>query len=272
VSTVVQGPLYIGEEGVALSPNAGWGWTNWVEVEDSMPGPGALAGLHLGGDAQTDLEIDVGIGPAGSESSVGIFRCAAMSLTGIGFYDLMLPVPLDVLTQYARVAVRARSDGSSDPTVALSYYPEATFSNKTRGRISSVPAGADSVSLALTGVAWDWSAWETLTDGEESRIGIYGLAAATDFLTDTIFEVQLGIGAEGVESEIGTYRYAHPNYWGHILLPIPHAVAPFTRVAFRIRAHNTETIDLAAALLFYDRVDQAVIGPLAWLHWPRRLP
>lgn len=278
MSTVTQGPLSIGGTGVVLSLPAGtWLWSDWGELTAAMPTAGAIAGIHIGGTVQIDIEFEIGVGPEGAEVSVGHFRIASTSNTGGGLYEIMLPVPLNVLPAGARVAVRARNPtGSYDPEVTLSYYPEPAFANMTTARLNSAPAGADSITNTLTGVAWEWSDWAELTAGEPDQIAIYGLAAFTPILDTTVWEVQLGTGGEGAESIIGTYRFAAPSYWGHILLPVVHLLAASTRVAFRVRANNTATDDMDAALLFYGDLEASalggVIGPLAFVHWPRRIP
>lgn len=268
---------------VPLPVSTPWDFSDWMEIEASMPTRGAIAGIAVSGDpVGTDIEFHVGVGPEGAEANVGgHFRVSASSLAHGGNFDILLPTPINVLAVGDRVSVQARgSNEAFNPKVTLLYYPSPAFTELTTMRISSAPRGVDSPSIALTGVAWDWSDWQELTAGETNAIGVYGLACGSSTATDdVVYEVQIGTGAPGSElPTLGTHKVSAPIFWEHILFTVAHQVAANTRVAYRVRSNGTTTNTMSGALLFYERVTEptsvgrGVIGPHIWIKKSRRQP
>lgn len=258
---------------LGLNPTspAVWTYGSWVEALTAAAAGTVIAGLWLrSGEVAAEFEIDVGVGAAASETSIGRFRIATPS-TSVGHRPILLPVPLGGIPTGARVAVRVRSStGATANARVLLYYFEG-FDGTSLTTLSNTPAGADGSSVTPTSSVWGDSAWVELTSGLSDAVSLYGVTCTQPIEADGLqYEVELGIGAGGSEVVIATMPGSHtdaPGPFKHVWFPKIYSLPASTRVAVRLRKSDTDITARRIALLYYNAaaisVDTTNVG-YAW--------
>lgn len=247
--------------GVAITTGASWAYGAWVQVLAATAAPTAIAGVQLtGGTYSSQMwELDLGVGAAGAEVSIGTLRLFLYSSgqTG-GPIGLLLPLPLGGIGSGVRVAVRARSAIAQGPaTVALNYYENLSSDQVASASqvLGSAPSGSGTASLTPSATPWANSAWVQLIASAPADLGLLGIVHGNAGAATEGVEYDLGTGASGAEVVITTLRETTPA--AKILytwLPGVYPLATGTRLAIRMRKSDTSTSAHPVAVLYYSGV------------------
>jgi hypothetical protein len=203
---------------IALAhPGAEYGDGPWVEILAAAPAGGAyltdiiLRATHY--SAYTyNQEVDVGVGPAGSEAVIGTFRSMASTSNYGANFDAPLPVWIDAIPAGARLAVRLRSNrtsfGSNVVLVALSYVAKPLVGERlsTTRPYKCYPSNAGAIAVQ-SAADWESSAWAEIigsTPADWLLMASWIVGASCNSEGTTSWDV--GLGAAGSEEVIGTYR------------------------------------------------------------------
>jgi hypothetical protein len=260
-------------------------FTAWVEVFASTSAPIAIAGVEFAGGAYSNIywDLDIGIGAAGSEVSIGTLRLFLYNSGSVGCpAGVLLPVPLGGIGAGVRLAVRARStSGSSSPTtVTLNYYENLSSDQvTTAGQTLSFASVAGGITPNAT--PWANSAWGQLLASAPADLGLFGVTHDVAGGAVDGIEYDLGTGAAGSEVVLTTLRDASPGTGNQVLytwLPGVYAIPAGTRLAIRMRKSDTSTSAHAVTVLYYSgvsavtpaRVTQLVVETLS--HEPPSVP
>lgn len=248
--------------GVTVTTGVMPAWGAWVEVLAATAAPLAVAGVQLaaGSYSATDGELDIGVGAASAEASVGTLRLYLQNSGGLGTpVGSLLPVPLGGIGAGVRVAVRARAvgGGTSLGTVGLLYYENLSSDQVTTSSqvLTSAPSGSASPTITPNASAWANSAWVELVASAATGLGLLGLVHGITTGAEDGIEYDFGTGGSGSETVITTLREAPavgrlPYTW----LPGLYPVAAGTRVSVRMRKAGTSTTAHPVALLYYTNV------------------
>jgi hypothetical protein len=238
--------------GIQLTPS-GTAWTNtsWVQLTASAPSrlySAYLAILPNNGAvvAQLSVEIDIGVGGAGSEVVVATVRARVMA-------DLWGPVstvPLGALHAFiaagTRVALRVRHGATGNTNVyrvALGYYADlGGASGYSTSAPTVAPLGASFVTVTSGGSAWGFGSWVEVL----SAAAVTSAIRLTGFVATNIgrpHEIQIGYGAAGSEVAKMTLPYSHTGGGGdgfnYVRFPRPLCVSSGTRISVRSRCGTT---------------------------------
>jgi len=251
--------------GVALTHGTMPTYGPWIELIASTAVPIAIAGVQWTGGSYSAVwwELDIGVGAAGAEVSVGTLRQFLYNSGSIATpVGILLPVPLGGIGSGVRVAVRSRatSAGSGPTTLSLQYYENLSSDQVTTSSqiLSSAPSGSGTASLTPSATPWANSAWVELVASASSDLGLLGLVHGEDIGAELGVEFDLGTGASGAETVITTLRQTRtvgraPRTW----LPGLYPITAGTRVAVRVRKAGTSTTALPIAVLYYTNVSSA---------------
>lgn len=239
-------------DGVAVTPSGtAWANSSWVELTASAPTDVFLAFLTFtanGGAtlaAQVSTEFDIGVGAAASEVVVATHRVRVMP----DFWGPVSTTPLGVLyasiASGSRVAVRLRHSATANTNiyrVAIGYYAAlGGASGWASASPTYLPTGATTIQVQGSGtVAWAFGAWVEVIPAAAvtTNILITGIVTAS---IDTVNELQIGVGAVGVEAAIATLPYATSTGGGggdglnYHRFPRPFCVNSGSRVSLRTR-------------------------------------
>jgi len=247
--------------GVALTSGTSWTFGAWVQVIASTATPIAIAGVEFaaGSYASNMWELDIGIGGAGSEVSIGTLRLYLLNSGVTGTPNtFLLPVPLGGVGAGVRVAIRGRLNTGTGPTpVALLYYENLSSDQVSTSAqiLGSGPSGSGTASITPSGTAWANSAWVPLIASAATDLGLIGLVHSTASGADNGVEFDLGTGAAGAETVITTLRQAVANgKVPYTWLPGIYPITAGTRVAVRMRKAGTSTTAHPVAVLYYTNV------------------
>ena len=250
---------------ISLAPGASSGvYGSWTEVVASAASDLVVAGLVPGTMATCDVEL--GVGGAGSESGIGVWKFAGGE-TGAQTNMVLLPVAVGGrVPSGSRISARVRSDAGASTTVTLSYYDSLNSDNVTT---SGVPAclpddGSRAVLTPNTSGAWANSAYVELTTGLPRTSAIYGVVLEQGISSE--IEIDVAIGGSGSETVVATAHAYKSTNVGHGVAIFP-AVVPVTagvRIAIRGRRDSTSSASFKAGLLYYDNlILDGIIGAIA---------
>lgn len=245
--------------GVTVTSGAG-AWTSggWVSIIASAAADLTIAALASSGglpSANTDVEVDLGVGGVGAETSIGTFRFRTPGATGGSHGVLVLPVPVSGIPAGSAVSLRSRASvaAAQSPILGLLYY-ESFDADAVLASPACVPSAAGGVSITPSGTAWANSAYTQLTAGLGSEASLYGLTVSSPVAT-VDGEFDLATGGAGSETVITTLRWSTINASAGLVSFLPvsavHPVPASTRIAIRMRKSGTSTTAYAAALLYY---------------------
>jgi hypothetical protein len=248
--------------GVAITTGAGWVYDPWVEVIAATAAPIAIAGVQITGGSYSGSmwDLDIGVGAASAEVSVGTLR---MYLHNSGTVShpvgMWLPVSLGGIGAGVRVAVRARIGVAmiGPASIALNYYenPSSDQASTSAQMLGSGPSGAGTATLTPNATPWANSPWVELVASAAADLWLLGLVHAPGLDAQNGLEYDLGTGGLGAETVITTVREASgATRIGFTWLPGPLPVAAGTRVAVRMRKAGTVTTAHPIAVLYYAAV------------------
>lgn len=234
-----------GSNGVVATTAASvWGNGSWVEILASTSGLGTLLGFASPGGTNREMEIDFGIGGAGSEVVVATQSFISMSVTNADNKAFVV-LPFGItLGNNVRVAARARANSAVANTIPLSILYSLSFDGN---EVNNVPFTIPSAGLAVVtpnASGWANSSYVEMSASLADKTGIMALtydpgASSLDF------EIDLATGGAGSESVITTLRGCStavgnngcPSDWW---LPAIIEIAKNSRVAARIRKTGTD--------------------------------
>ncbi len=246
--------LAIADSGGSWTPGA------WVEFIASTTDSTTIAGVAIdivGGYADMQVELEVGVGAISAEVPIGRIRIYGANNSGSVPGIFFPPVLIGGIAAGSRVSLRLSRNAHSAVNVpyGLYYYYNFDGDNVTTDELTDVPLSANAVAITPNAVAWTWSAWFELFAGVGHQIAMAGLAMRNNS-ADNDIEYQLGFGAAG--SEVGatilrsaTEAKSQGLLW-YVMLPAIYPVDANTRIAVRIRKTGTNTDAHNAALLMYD--------------------
>jgi len=242
-------------DAVTLTSGSGtWANGSWVQVLAATGAAAAVAGIVFDGTAGNHFEVDVGVGASGSEVVLTTFRLRWAGAAFGGPFVAWLPSPVTGIASGARIALRARADGTSiSGTAALLYYESLDGTNSSSLPTVGLPSAANAVSVTPSGTAWANSAYTQVTSGLGAAASILSIAF-TESVANVEGEWDIAIGAAGSEVVITTLRFAsaanaNAGPIDNILLPAPYPISASTRVAVRLRKSGTSTTAYTVALL-----------------------
>ena len=249
--------------GVTLATGNSWVYGAWVEVIAATAAPIAIAGIQLSGGTFSSVmwELDVGVGAASAETSIGTLRLFLHNnATFINPFGVLLPVPLGGIGSGVRVAVRSRTSVGSGPArLSFLYYESFDSAQVTTSSqvLSCAPSGSATANLAPSATPWANSPWVEVIASGATDIGLLGLThytASTLAAADGI-EYDIGIGAASGETVITTLRQGLITQWFTISwLPGIYPLPAGTRVSVRMRKAGTTTSAHPVALIYYTNV------------------
>lgn len=252
---------------VPYTTGAAWSFGDWEEVIAATSDVTYVAGVSIAyGSTWSGLqaEIDVGTGTAGNEVSLGSHIRIFGPNSGEGSNAIFLiPIPFGVIPAGARVSLRLRIKGTQPGLtlpIALLYYEGAMdlpWVNSADYPLTSIPAGADAVSITPDATPWADSTIVELDDGiGNDVITVLGLVV-NNGVDSTATEYDLLGGDPGEEVVLTTFRNSTKTrvagFIWYVMLPAPYPVPAETRLSMRVRQSSTDTANpYLVALLVYD--------------------
>lgn len=243
-------------------PGSAWTSTAWSQLIASTATAIILAGVTAKQLTGVEMEIDIGVGGAGSEVVVGTLRTADQN-TNFAPYILPFPLPISGIGSGQRVSWRLRLGSSSTSTVNLTllYYATGSIATATvTAKPSKVyPSAADGIALNnASAAAWTNTAWAELVASTAAAIVVAGLIVRP-IVSSFDWEVDLGIGIAGAEVVLTTFRghtflvggAVGPQFFPHI--PMFDAIPSGSRLAVRFRKSAVNSGDNRVALLYYEK-------------------
>lgn len=249
---------------ITLTHGTANAYGSWTEVIASAASDMTLAGVTP--TTVGDFDVELGVGSAGNEVSIGVFKFSGGS-TGAQTDTALMPIAIgDRIPSGARVAARLRSDVGENGAIVLNYYDSFSGGNVTTTALPAVlpDDGTRATLTPNTSGAWANSGWVQVSPGLPRRSAIYGLVF--DQVVDCELEVDVGTGGAGAESVIATvHAYKSGGIGSGIaMLPAPVPVTAGSRLAVRGRRNSTSSSAFAAGVLYYDEFDVAgVRGAIA---------
>jgi hypothetical protein len=221
---------------------AAWANVGFTTIENA-PSDVCIAGVIADvSTADTEAEIDLATGGAGSEVVFTTVRRNAQSST-MGFSQyLMLPILYDGIASGTRISYRTRSGTAQNIKIKLLYYPKPVSANRktSNASLATIPSAADGIapSYATAFGAGSYTQLIASTSGAMQLVGVTMDKDGTANSDET--EVDIGVGGAGSEVVIGTWRYANQQLlvgagvpW---MLPTPlDSIPNGSRVAARVR-------------------------------------
>jgi hypothetical protein len=250
--------LWTGVTGAGVSrANSAWG-----VISASTPAAWVLAGIVVGDWAISvtggDFEIDVGVGPGGSEVVIATIPSFAEGPSD-SYHHFFFPVPIDAIPAGSRVSVRLRMEGTSVFVwrIGIGYYTKPI--SGVISTYTGIPAVSQSGVVPATqtsGATWANPAGFQTIENAPSDVYIAGIAfdAGT---ADTEVEVDLATGAAASEVVFTTVRKniqaSEYGFSSFLMFPILYdSVASGTRLSFRARASGlAQTVKVR--LLYYPK-------------------
>jgi hypothetical protein len=219
----------------------------------------AIAGVVMGQNTYTvaQFEVDVGLGAAGVETSIGIIRMDGPNSGNGPGSIFMLRTVISGISAGARVSIRLRAVAASFPFgdvgMGLLYYESFDSSLKLTDTLTAGPLAANSAAVTPNASAWANSAWVTLNSGEALASLVMGIAM-DNVVANTDTEWDLGVGSPS-PSVVTTFRSATcgnniGRLW-YVMLPALLPVDPAAVVSVRMRKTGTSTLANHVALLYF---------------------
>jgi hypothetical protein len=251
-----------------------WGNSSWVQVTASTPAAIVVVGVVVGGGVNQEFEIDIGKGPAGSETVVATISGNQESAASSPRW-LPLPIPVDNIPSGTRVAVRVRKAGTTTTawTIKLVYYEKPISGSiaTTANPSLLVPSAAAGTSVTPSGTAWANSAWTQVIASTGNAIVLGGITINPAVAVE--YEIDIGTGASGSETVVTTIRGRSTTAGAPqtiILKPLLDNIPTETRVAVRLRKAGTSTTAWTVKLIYYNKTGLGVgsealtAKPLKW--------
>ncbi len=244
-----------------------WVYGDWVQFFAATTADDtAIAGIALYdpvfGWTGEQAEFEFGIGAEGEEVAIGHIRISGPSSGNAGPTSYKIPYPISGIPLGTRVCVRVRRSLAIGFTygVTVLYYNDLDSDQAvpyTLATLTSIPSGANSVSVTPDTTPWTNSAW--VECDPEVGDDTYIVAIAPGAVPGEVdIEIDVGVGAAAAEVTQTTFRMG--NYGGGRLnfanLPGMLPIASGSRVATRLRKSGTSDSITPVAFLAY-------VGPLA---------
>lgn len=202
--------LPIAAVGISVTPNnTAFANSNWFEVVASAATDYYVAGMVLEtiGLGTRDVEVDVGVGAAGSEAVVTTFRFHCNTTP----YKSYQPHVIlgDYIASGSRIALRMRK--SSTGTTAFVYGLEVVEKPFTGNILTTTkpqkvyPPAAAPVTLPAGAGSWLNGAWTQITSSTAAAVVISGLVTNASS-AGSEWEIDIGKGGAGAETVIHTVR------------------------------------------------------------------
>lgn len=246
----------------ALSCTTGsaWTWSSYTEAIASAAADTYVVGVYAYETTDTvnrDLEIAVAVGSAGNEDDKLLVK-GEQYVTNLGAESVTLPLAYGPISAGSRVAVRARSGGSSVGVVIVLAYVEApgvTTDNLNTAALTASPLGAAGATVASAGSSWANGSWVELVAALGADAYLAGVSINSGTWTD--YELDLGLGTAGNETVLTTLRGGAGFAAGGALstwrLPHLYRVETGGRLAVRARSATTSA-NATIAVLYYTGV------------------
>ena len=251
--------------------SGGSAWTSgsWVEFIASTASPTAVAGVVLL-ELTAQMEIESGVGAAGSEVAIGAIRLHMQNLGNGAPTSYLIPNPIDGIAASTRLAVRSRTLALSfASSLNLQYYEDLDSDQAilyTQAVLTSLPAAATSVVVTPSGTAFANSSWFESDPAVSDPTYLVGLAMSAA-PADVDIEDEIGLGAAGAEVAATQVRSGVRAATGRLVfanLPGLYLVNTTTRVAVRMRKTGTDTSTRSVAILVYRG---SIGGQYAYAYW-----
>lgn len=249
---------------IALTTGAtAWANGSWVQLTASTSSAWVVNCVTMAANNIGETEIDIGTGASGSEVVVATVRAPMTQNILLSTPNIACLRPLlNNVASGARVALRARAHGGSGTVnVKLNYYPApSSITQVTTAKAQTyVETRADSTGLSFPGL-WSNGSWTQEIASTSSRIAIIGCEC---MVQGSDVEVDVGTGASGSETVIGTMRFVNGSAPGatgslggsHLPLPFGIGIPVSSRVSARARGSSSSPTSMNLALMYVPAPD-----------------
>ena len=245
-----------------------WGNSAWGEVDASTSEARVLLGVFcypgVTSDFDTaDMEVDVGVGGAGSETVIAtlpVFFSSAHNGITDGNNVAWVGIPADLIPNGSRVSIRYRKNDNWTGNSSFGYL---YYKNPITGTLTTTtavakcyPSAADSVTTYSAASAWTSGSWYQLVaaTGADIVIGAIVVACVTTGVGE--WELDIAKGGAGSEVVITTHRGYHQSFASgpctKALRIALNNVASGTRIAARLRTSVGAGAGLPVKLQYYE--------------------
>jgi hypothetical protein len=276
---------------VTVTPNAtAWANSAWFEVvpvntiTHQFVGVPVLSPPASSPPGDLDVELDVGVGGAGSEEVRDTWRFGVASGNASGGWRPPLRFPLtDHFNAGHRVSVRMRKTGTSTANWFCKwlYYTLPGVACVTKPGLPFPPA-ADGVAAVSPASAWGNGSWVEIAAAlSVDCLLSYLVIRPTGTMNNVECEVDVAVGASGSEFVVGTYRGASVSNAGSMCSAlVPRApldrFPAGSRVAVRVRDSSSASKTWRVSILMAQKQAHAqddsgvcrkgvsIVRPSAW--------
>lgn len=250
--------------------SSGTAWANgsYVEIAASLATDIVIVGLVYGDvNNGATYEIDLATGGSGSESVIATVRDMSHGITNGEPFFVPLGVPISVVSG-SRLAARLRSSpGSTSAFLALWYFEAPLGSGVESRSLTTSPlrvAPSASTATPAFGSSGAFGDWVEIIATAPADLTLAGFCASPL----GTFDIQVGIGADGLEVPIATFKRSgalSPAQTDSVLLPTPigDAIPSGSRVAVRVRSDAAIGSNPNIALYYYEDLDSDNVTPAA---------
>lgn len=237
----------------------------WAEIAASAPSDLLLTGIDVKPDGSNNdsyVDIEIGVGPAGSEVGISTFGFHPRGLGGFVSTDSLLSnirasIPVSGISSGDRIAARIRRGTTSAATIPVAVHAIAAPLDgdlETTAQPLQITAQEISASAHAT-TPWTSGAWVELIASTAAAIVINHLVARGSD-SGQPFEIDIGVGAAGSEVVVATVPGqggGWPTGTGVHELPVLFDnIAAASRVALRARSNAANT-NFALRLGYYEK-------------------
>lgn len=215
--------------------------------------------------AESEVELDIATGGAGSEVVVTTFR-GAIALQQIVNPWILLPL-LDNIAGSTRIAARLRKSATDANThaLAIQYYDKTSFGAEVSAQPQKVaPAAANGILLSPTtfGGAYGTCPWAEVIASVAADMVVTGVVVLPlGAHSSARYIIEIGVGTAGNEVKIASISFNQRSNagWrgeaGPIWLPAPYdGVVAGSRVAMRlIPGPTTSNFGWKAAICYAEK-------------------
>jgi hypothetical protein len=227
----------------------------WITVSSGGPAVASVLTGILVGAAEFSFHtffLDIGVGAAASEVVIYTADVDFENSSSLSNY-LPVVVPTALMPAGVRVAFRVRSAAALAYKCALTYMP-AVFTGTMQTTTQPVVA-TSFVNMTTNVTPWANSAWVQLIASTATAIVLHGFSFVADNFNLAHFEVDIGVGAAGVEVPVT----GHAGYNGgssHVPWILPwqnpfDGIGAGLRVAARVRSSASSAITVPIALHYW---------------------
>lgn len=241
--------------GVAFANSA------WVEVIASADADLLLTAINvIAGAVSAPFWVEVGVGSVGNESVIAtVIGYNQQTSVASGPLEFRLPLPIDLIPNGSRVAVRMRKSGTSTVTwsVSISYLkkPITGTLSTTTAVLQAFPTGSALVALPnAPGTAWTNSAYTQIVASMAADSVIAGITA---YFSAGEIECDLATGASSSETVINTIRLqtsnsSSPGSNTFMFMNPFDGIPSGSRFAVRYRDSSTVALPGAFGFMYYE--------------------